>query len=112
MLKDVCRVDRFHGIRSKRETIPHVEPDVDPVERIAIHIDKGRKILRSAAEVEMLRSVGGLHRSETAAHKVVGRGCFGDGPKGKVLVALVKQNRFSQSSSSDYSRHSVAPKLL
>jgi hypothetical protein len=57
MLEHVRGINGIGAICWKRQTIPHVQPQVNFIEGIGIDIHKALKILRTATKVKMSRPV-------------------------------------------------------
>ena len=91
MLEHVRRVNRVGGIGRKWQPVSDIEPEVELVEKIAVDIQKTRQIFRTTAQMQVGRAVRQPSMEYITMQQVVGKGSFGDAPKGDVFVALVKQ---------------------
>ena len=75
----------------KRQTISHIQPQIDFVEWVGIDVHEAGEILGTAAKMKVQRTVRWADTVKVLARPMIGKSRLRDAPEHHVLVALAKQ---------------------
>src|SRR3974390_841016 len=91
MLEHVSGINRVHGIGRIGQSVAHVEPRVDFMERIAVDVYEAGQVVRAASQVEMAATISRMPAVQKFANNVIRESGLRNAPKHNVFQSLVKQ---------------------